>query len=263
MSVKQQADGRRPLEVEFDVPGSPEEVWDAIATGPGMSAWFVPTRFEQGDGKPAAMLLSFGPHENRAEITSWDPPRSWSGEGEVYGNSPPIATEWHVQAQAGGLCRVRMVHSLFASTDEWDDQLEGAKEGWAGFLNNLRLYLTHFRGQHGAIMQVSTPVTMSEPDAWDALTSALGVNEAGQHWTAPDGAPALAGVVEVMTREPFDALLRLDAPGPGLAALGAFTYPGSPTMVGLNLYLYGDDAAATVGRIEPLWEAWFRDRFPG
>ena len=151
MSVKQQADGRRSLEVEFDVPGSPEEVWDAIATGPGMSAWFVPTRFEQGDGKPAAMLLSFGPHENRAEITSWDPPRSWSGEGEVYGNSPPIATEWHVQAQAGGLCRVRMVHSLFASTDEWDDQLEGAKEGWAGFLNNLRLYLTHFRGQHGAV----------------------------------------------------------------------------------------------------------------
>ena len=209
-----------------------------------MSAWFVPTRFEQGDGKPAAMLLSFGPHENRAEITSWDPPRSWSGEGEVYGNSPPIATEWHVQAQAGGLCRVRMVHSLFASTDEWDDQLEGAKEGWAGFLNNLRLYLTHFRGQHGAIMQVSTPVTMSEPEAWDALTSAL------------------SGVVEVMTREPFDALLRLVAPGPGLGALGAFTYPGSPTMVGLNLYLYGDDAAATVARIEPLWQAWFGERFP-
>jgi uncharacterized protein YndB with AHSA1/START domain len=262
MSVKQQADGRRALELEFEIPGTPEEAWDAIATGPGLSAWFVPTRFEPADGRPTQMVMSFGPGaESRAEVTGWDPPRSWSGQGEVYGGSPPIATEWHIEAKAGGTCRVRMVHSLFASTDEWDNQLEGAKEGWAGFINNLRLYMTHFRGRHGAIMQVSTPVAMSEAEAWDALTNALGVGGAGQRWTAPEGAPALGGVVEVATKEPFDALLRLDTPMPGLAALGAFTYPGSPTMVGMNLYLYGDEAAATVEGITPKWNAWFQDRF--
>ena len=262
MSVKQQVDGRRALEVEFELPGTPEQVWDAIATGPGLSAWFVPARFEPAVGKPDALWLSFGPHENRSEVTRWDPPRSWAGQGEVYGNSPPIATEWQVEALAGGHCRVRMVHSLFASTDDWDDQLEGAKEGWAGFLNNLRLYLTHFPGQHGAIMQVGTPVAMSEAEAWDALTAALGVQQAGQRWRAPEGAPALTGTVEMMTREPFDALLRLDAPAPGLAALGAFHYPGSPVMVGMNLYLYGDDAAAAVARLAPQWEAWFTATFP-
>ena len=262
MNVKQQDDGRRALEVEFEVPGTPEEVWDAIATGPGMSAWFVPTQFEDRDGKPAVMMCNFGQGLHACgAVKTWDPPRSWSGEGEVYGGSPPIATEWHIEAKAGGICRVRMVHSLFASTDEWDDQLEGAKEGWAGFINNLRLYMTHFRGQHGAIMQVSTPVAMSEAEAWGALTSALGVAAAGQRWTSPAGAPSLGGVVEVATKEPFDALLRLDTPGPGLAALGAFTYPGSPTMVGMNLYLYGDEAAATVARITPQWNAWFEDRF--
>jgi uncharacterized protein YndB with AHSA1/START domain len=264
MSVKQQADGRRSLEVEFDVPGTPEEVWDAIATGPGMSAWFVPTEFESRDGQPAVMKCNFGQGlQACGEVKTWDPPRTWSGEGEVYGGSPPIATEWHIQAQAGGTCRVRMVHSLFASTDAWDDQLEGAKGGWAGFLANLRLYLTHFRGQHGAIMQVSTPVAMSEAHAWEALTSALGLKGAptGQPWSAPPDAPPLGGIVESMTAEPFDALLRLDTPGPGLAALGAFTYPGSPTMVGMNLYLYGDEAAGTVERVTPLWEAWFKQRF--
>ena len=43
MSVKKEASGRRSVQVEFEVPGTPEEVWQAIATGPGISSWFVPT----------------------------------------------------------------------------------------------------------------------------------------------------------------------------------------------------------------------------
>jgi hypothetical protein len=35
--------GRRWVQVEVEVPGTPEEVWQAIATGPGISSWFVPT----------------------------------------------------------------------------------------------------------------------------------------------------------------------------------------------------------------------------
>ncbi len=42
-------------------PGTPEEVWQAIATGPGISSWFVPTEFEELDGKPVAVKLNFGP----------------------------------------------------------------------------------------------------------------------------------------------------------------------------------------------------------
>ena len=42
-------------------PGTPEEVWQAIATGPGISSWFVPTEFEERDGKPVAVKLNFGP----------------------------------------------------------------------------------------------------------------------------------------------------------------------------------------------------------
>ena len=30
----------------------------------------------------------------------------------------------------------------------------------------------------------------------------------------------------------------------------------------MNLYLYGDQAAATVARVTPLWQAWFQERFP-
>jgi hypothetical protein len=33
-------------------------------------------------------------------------------------------------------------------------------------------------------------------------------------------------------------------------------------MVAMNLYLYGDQAAATVARDIPVWQAWIQERFP-
>ena len=61
MSVKKEANGRRSVTVEFEVPGTPEEVWQAIATGPGISSWFVPTEIEEKGGKPVAVKSEFGP----------------------------------------------------------------------------------------------------------------------------------------------------------------------------------------------------------
>ena len=87
-------------------------------------------------------------------MTGWDPPRRFAAENPGWTpDSPPIATEWSVEARAGGVCVVRVVHSLFASTDDWDGQLEGTEFGWPGFFRILRLYLTHFRGQRSALMQ--------------------------------------------------------------------------------------------------------------
>ena len=265
MSVKKEASGRRSVQVEVEVPGTPEEVWQAIATGPGISSWFVPTAFEERDGKPVAVTLSFGPGmESRSVVTAWDPARKWvsQSDGWVPG-SPPIANEWSVEARGGGICIVRIVHSLFASTDDWDNQLEGTESGWPAFLCTLRIYLTHFRGQRSAMMQWMAPAAGTEAEAWETLTAALGLKglRVGQRWTAPAGVPALSGVAEYITQCPYDALLRLDTPGPGIAALGAVNF-GGQSMVALNLYLYGDQAAGTVARETPLWQAWLQERFP-
>ncbi len=163
------------------------------------------------------------------------------------------------------MCVVRIVYSLFASTDEWDNQLEGAKFVFAGFLRTLMLYLTHFRGQRSTLTQFVAPFAGTEAEAWEAMTVALGLKGASvaQPWVAPAGAPALRGVVEYITEKPYDALLRLDRPGPGVAALGTFSFPGGgPTMVAMNVYLYGDHAEATVARETPRWQAWMQKRFP-
>jgi uncharacterized protein YndB with AHSA1/START domain len=264
MSVKKEADGRRSVHVEVEVPGTPEEVWQAIATGPGISSWFVPTTVEERDGKPVAITMHFGPGmAPRSAVTAWDPPRMFVAQGEPWGGSPPMATEWSVEARAGGVCVVRVVTSLFASTDDWDDQLESAGLGWPGFFRTLRIYLTHFRGQGSAVMQFVAPVAGTEADAWDALTAALGTKgvSAGQRWTAPAGVPAVSGVAEYVSQSPYDILLRLDTPGPGVAALGAFNV-GGQSMAALTFYHYGDGAADTVARETPAWQAWIDERFP-
>jgi hypothetical protein len=176
---------------------------------------------------------------------------------------PSIATEWSVEARAGGVCLVRVVNSLFASTDDWDGQLEGTESGWPGFFRTLRIYLTHFRGQGSAIMQRLAPAAGTEAEAWETLTAALGLKglSVGGRWTAPAGVPALGGVAEYVSQSPNDALLRLEKPGPGVAAFGTCSF-GGQSMVAMNLYLYGDQAAPTVARESPHWDAWIQKRFP-
>lgn len=264
MSVEKEASGRRSVQVEVEVPGTPEEVWQAIATGPGISSWFVPAEFEESGGKPVAVTMNFGPGMvTRSAMTAWEPPRMFAAQGEGWGGSPPIATEWSVEARAGGVCVVRVVHSLFASTDDWDGQLEATESGWPGFFRTLRIYLTHFRGQRSALMQFVAPVDAPEAVAWDRLTEALEVKgvSVGRRWKTPAGVPPHGGVMEYLATNPYDALFRLDEPGPGVAALGAFNC-GGPSMVALNFYLYGDRAAEIAAREQPLWQAWIQERFP-
>jgi hypothetical protein len=113
------------------------------------------------------------------------------------------------------------------------------------------------------MMQWIAPAAGTVAEAWDTLTAALGLKgaSAAQRWTAPAGVPALSGVVEHVTQKPSNALLRLDKPGPGAAALGVVNFGGS-IMVTLSFYLYGDQAAGTVARETPLWQAWIQERFP-
>ena len=265
MSVKKEANGRRSVQIEVEVPGTPEEVWQAIATGQGISSWFMPVEFEEQGGKPVALKIKVAPGmEPRSDVTTWDPPRKWVAQSNGWmPGMPPMANEWSVEARAGGVCIVRIVQSLFASTDDWDNQLESAKHGMPGFLRTLRLYLTHFRGQRSTTLQLRAPATGTEAEAWEALTSAVGLKgvSIGQRYATPAGVPALSGVVEYLPENPYDALLRVDKPGPGIAALGSYDM-GGQIMVAMGFYLYGDQAAGTAARETPLWQAWFQKRFP-
>ena len=104
--------------------------------------------------------------ESKATITHWDPPRrlvTENAEGMGPG-SPTVADEWTVEAKAGGTCRVRVVHSWFASNDDWDGQFEAIEQGWPAYFRILKIYLAHFRGQPSEGIQLMAMSTESSPN---------------------------------------------------------------------------------------------------
>src|SRR5215211_3681946 len=100
MPVNKDPSGRRWVQAEVEVPGSPEQVWQAIATGPGISAWFVPTEVEEREG--GAITANFGPGmDSLSTITAWEPPRRFAADSrdDLAPGDPTIATEWFVEAR--------------------------------------------------------------------------------------------------------------------------------------------------------------------
>jgi uncharacterized protein YndB with AHSA1/START domain len=255
------------VQADVEVPGTPEEVWQAIATGPGISSWFVPSEVEEREG--GAAVSHFGSDSSMdsvGAITAWDPPRRYVVETpELGAEASPVATEWTVEARDGGTCVVRVVHRWFASTDDWDEQFEGHTYGWHGFFRILRLYLTHFRGQPCSALQLAGVAPEPKAEAWAALAGPLGLAGAavGQRVSAPAGAPPLAGQVEHVGEDayPEELLIRLDEPAPGLAHLFAMPM-GGQVYLSIRFFLYGDRAPAAAERAEPTWQAWLNAHFP-
>jgi uncharacterized protein YndB with AHSA1/START domain len=256
------ADDRR-IELEVEVPGSPEEVWQAIATGPGITSWYVPHTVEERAGGQAR--ASFGPAPEmqvEGRVAAWEPPRRIvfdGGEG-----AGGLAFEWLIEARDGGTCLVRLVNTGFGSGEDWDAQYDGMVEGWQLFLLNLRLHREHFPGRAATPVLPGALWAGPRPDAWERLTRELGLPEApapGERVavSAPD-APDLAGTVIAVA--PWRIALLLARPAPGTAFLAV---EGDGEQVGVSVwsYLYGDDAAAAAVHDEPRWRRWLDDRAAG
>jgi len=249
---------RRSDEVAGEVPGTPEEVWEAIATGPGISAWFVPTELEEREG--GAVVFHLGLDDAPATITGWEPGRRLAYEEAwpVEEGAEPVtlATEFLIEARAGGTCIVRIVSTFDA--EGLDGDLDGMGEGWTGFLHNLRVYLAHFAGEPVETITVTGTAEAPKPEAWAALTEALGLAGAapGDRVEADAGGFRVAGVVE--RAEVGDLLLRGEH---ALAGVAVFTWEDR-THTALRLSWFGPDAAAEATAARVAWEPWMAERFP-
>ena len=270
MSVQKDESGKRSIQVEVEVPGTPEEVWKAIATGPGMSCWFMPVGTNEDETERrvgGAITMGAGDEKQKVgEFTAWDPPRRFVAEGKSWGpDAPTVAHEWIVEARSGGTCLVRVVSSCFADTGDWDNQLTDLESGWPRFLGILQLYMTHFRGQPCSAIHLMAPTTMSQAQVWETLVDALGLDGAkkGSPWkTSIRDVAQLCGTVDRITETPApSAILRLDEPVRGTVSPLAFTM-GNQAMMVLGLYLYGDTAADFVAREEARFQSWMKETFP-
>lgn len=135
----------RTIDLSVEVTGTPEEVWAAIATGPGLSAWMHHSEVEPRPGGRYAYDMGAGLNET-GRVAAYEPPVRLRTEGVRWepatGAAPAeLATEWTVEARAGGTCVVRMVMSGFGPGADWEAEIEGMTDGMGTALQGLRRYL--------------------------------------------------------------------------------------------------------------------------
>src|SRR6266508_3146575 len=97
----------------IEVDATPEDVWEAIATG-------------------------------QATVTAWEPPTRFASRTPEGADGAFHAFEYLVEGREKGSTVVRWVHSGFLG-ENWEAEYEGLSEGDPMYFDKLRVYLTYFR----------------------------------------------------------------------------------------------------------------------
>lgn len=253
--------GRGRIELSADVNGTPEVVWRAIATGPGITSWFVPTRVEANE-----IVMSLGAlGEVRGRVVVSDPPWRFAFVEEGWrDDAPPLLTEFQVEDLGADRCRVRLVNRVDGDAGAAvGSALEAIEASWRPYLVALRLHLAGGADAPAETFDVTGRASGSLDETWRAVLDALGVNAAlaaggPSRFSAVD-MPVLSGQIEHVGEHEF--VLRLHEPAPGQALVTVFD-GGGDSLVNVHAWLYGADAEEIAARERGAWEAWMREHFP-
>lgn len=156
------------LRKQVELPATPEQVWQAITTTEGLTAWFMPMQIDPDAAGVEA-----------------DPPRRLLVRTPAGEDGTTQAFEYLIEARDGGSCLLRFVHSGFLG-DDWGDEYEGmTSSGWDMYLDTLAQYLRYFPGRAASYVEAAA----SAVGRWDRLLRALGEPDLGATVTIelPDG----------------------------------------------------------------------------
>ena len=139
------------MERTYEVAATPEQVWDAIATADGMSAWMVPTRLDPQIGGAVSFDVGFWSH---GIVTDYTPTKrfAYAEPWPIAEHMPtadhdlssltPIATEFLIESASGGSCVIRVVTSAYGSGADWQNEFFAEMvAGWGAILDNLATHL--------------------------------------------------------------------------------------------------------------------------
>jgi uncharacterized protein YndB with AHSA1/START domain len=253
-----------PVRFEFSVtlPGTPEQVWQAIATGPGLSAWFVPTEVEEHVG--GEFVQHMGETPVRGTVGGWEPPHRFVMEepewaalaGHAGADVTPLVTEFLIEADSGGTCVLRVVSSAFGTGADWEQEFMGeAERYWVPTFEQLRLYLTHFPGQRATTMEAGTDIKGAADDVLVAVRSTIGADTTGDRVDLH----GLGG--EVHATSEMGMTFRYVQPQCGYANLLVFPAGEGTSRANVTGYYFGPQAADVAARQQKSWSEWL-DRLP-
>ena len=140
------------MERRFEVAATPEQVWDAIATAEGLSAWMAPTRLDPRIG--GELSIDLGGFVSTGVVTDYTPSSriAYEEPWPVAEHMPtaqhdlsavtPIATEFLIESASGGSCVLRVVTSAYGNGADWENEFfTEMVEGWGEMLDKLVTHL--------------------------------------------------------------------------------------------------------------------------
>lgn len=234
---------------EVELRATPEEVWQAIATGPGIDSWYM-GRTDVRPGPDGSVRTLFSGYTLGSEVTAWEPERHLAYRSAESGDGRFIAFEYLIEGRGQGSTVLRMTASGFLPGDDWADEYDALTKGGAMYFHTLTEYLTYFPGRTATPITAFGPPVTDWAATWAALTTALGlgapVREGAEVRAKPAGLPPIDGVVDFVNADCLgirtdDALYRFVQ-----GRVHGFV------VVGHHLFTPGVDRDGT----ERAWQAW-------
>ena len=154
------------------VPATPEQVWDAIATGPGISSWFVGRTEIDGETVRTSFGEGFMPPRT---VTAAQPPHRFAYRSDTDPDGRFVAYEYLVEGRAGAATVLRTVTSGFLPGDDWADEYEAMRYGTELFFHTLTEQLRWFPGRFATPVTAFGPPVTDWPLTWHQLHRTLGL----------------------------------------------------------------------------------------
>jgi len=127
----------RKHEVQIEIAASPEQVWEAISTGQGIQSWFCPiASVEPGVGGKTTIKWTEG-MEASPRIEIWEPGRHLQTSSDRPEPGQPNVVDYFIEG-SGGTTILRLVHSGFGDSADFNSEYESTGTAWPVFLNLLK-----------------------------------------------------------------------------------------------------------------------------
>lgn len=236
-----------PFEIgqETTLPATPEQVWEAIATGQGIDAWFM-GRNEVEAREGGVVAMDIGGQREEAVITAYEPGRRFATRTPTTEDGRFMAFEYLIEGRNGGSTVLRVVHSGMLG-DDWQDEYDALRRGWPFHLHTLREYLTHFPGRAGVpVFAVAPSAGRPAQEVRAALTHGLSLPDpvavGARAHAEPVGLPPLDGEVVWSDEERIEVC----------TADGIYTFHHSTGVALMFHHLFGPDTDGA----QAAWQQW-------
>lgn len=175
---------------EQDLPATPEQVWDAVATGGGNLGWLYTMEIEPHVGGKVS--------RGNGTVSVWEPPQHFAIRVAMDNGFSNTLT-YLIDPVDGGTSHLRMgIHWVHEGgwDETWDVKADAAEKHVDFYQHGLAEYLRHFAGRPAVYVNAKRPEPTADPADFAVLRRRLGLADdavVGDRFTlvvpGPEGGP--------------------------------------------------------------------------